>query len=853
MRSRPRRALATTLTMVGIFCSLLTSAARDIPSQGDVAYWGYTTWNSFNLMRGRKKLLELSNQFASNDPTPVVATADRRYVGFLSDERARDKDLSDTTLVTIDLTDLAVSRIPCPRCIAVIPYASNGFYMQGDDNSTLVVNPAAGTSTPVTIRPSALARQDPALYFDRADPLASTRNNLFFTRQPGVSTVEVSSLSSDFSNLRKLDTFKESQHPRGTNGVSIDPTSSASGQAGAWTAVTVVENAGDCHSQAPTGYYQEAGPDIRRIRIDATPLAPAGVTFGSNGGYGISAIWSDRGGRLLASVETWSCRDSAPSLLDERQYAHKDRLAVADHGQWRWYDDPELSLDHIVRTIGDLIVFGNPECAGPDQSSCTDSKLSIKHGDDEERLTTNPSDVAGPWFGPISNSDLAISAPSQITMLRGYRQADRFVAAGGVPPYTWEISQLPPGLEFDRDTGAISGVPALPGVFSLRASAVDSNGQRSSREVALAVRSRGPGVRAISVAAGETHTCAVDISGDVWCWGENNYGQLGDGSLTDSPVPVKVKGLSDPVVAISASSSHTCSLSATGLVACWGENSSGQLGTPPSGSNKIARQTTATYAWSSGSSRRATTVSAGFHRTCVVLEDGTAECAGNNLDGALGDGTTEDRDSAVRFQYQGRVTAVDTDSFTTCVRDNHARVFCAGKIAPDSRTPGFKGSKIPRPLDGLKGPVSVVRVGYYTACALMAGSGKVMCWGSNGGNLGNGSTIDSPRPAEVKGLRGATNLAIGLAGGCAVIDSGALWCWGSIGSAAQGSFGIQRLIPQEVSELTDWVKEVSVGDRHGCAVTARGSVECWGDNSSGQLGDGGTTSRKSPIRTIGFG
>jgi alpha-tubulin suppressor-like RCC1 family protein len=140
----------------------------------------------------------------------------------------------------------------------------------------------------------------------------------------------------------------------------------------------------------------------------------------------------------------------------------------------------------------------------------------------------------------------------------------------------------------------------------------------------------------IAIAAGDTHTVALKSDGTVWTWGDNSFGQLGDGTTTLRTTPVQVSGLGN-VLAIAAGVWHTVALKSDGSVWVWGDNNSGQLG---NGTADTSPHPTPNQA--SGLSS-IIAIEAGEHHVVALKSDGTVWTWGNNGLGQLGDGTTTNR------------------------------------------------------------------------------------------------------------------------------------------------------------------------------------------------------------------
>jgi alpha-tubulin suppressor-like RCC1 family protein len=210
-----------------------------------------------------------------------------------------------------------------------------------------------------------------------------------------------------------------------------------------------------------------------------------------------------------------------------------------------------------------------------------------------------------------------------------------------------------------------------------------------------------------SVACGNWHTCALLASGEVWCWGGNQQGALGDGTATNRLVPTRVTGLL-PAVALVAGGLHTCALLSSGDAACWGWNANGQLGDGTTVNRLVP--TNVTGLLSSPPAGRAVieSLTAGLFHTCALFSSGDAQCWGRNDDGQLGDGTNTSRN-------------------------------------------------VPTLVAGLPSASVALAAGGYHTCALLS-SGDAACWGMHWldagrfGQLGDGTNISRASPSAVIGL-----------------------------------------------------------------------------------------------------
>ncbi len=311
-----------------------------------------------------------------------------------------------------------------------------------------------------------------------------------------------------------------------------------------------------------------------------------------------------------------------------------------------------------------------------------------------------------------------------------------------------------------------------------------------------------------AVEGGGAHTCALVNSGQVKCWGQNTYGQLGNWSNTDSYTPVLVSGIPTTTGATATSISlgynHSCAVLSDGQVKCWGRNSYGQLG---NGSNTNSKTPVLVSGIPTTTGATATSISTGRYHSCAVLSDGQVKCWGYNYYGQLGNGT-------------------NTDSYTPVL------------VSGIPTTTGATATSI--------------SLGYYHSCAVLS-DGQVKCWGYNAyGQLGNGTNTNSNTPVPVTGIptttgATATSISLGYWYSCAVLSDGQVKCWGYnyYGQLGNGS-NTNSNTPVPVTGIST-ATSISLGYFHSCAVLTYGQVKCWGDNGYGQLGNWTSTNSNTPV------
>jgi len=335
------------------------------------------------------------------------------------------------------------------------------------------------------------------------------------------------------------------------------------------------------------------------------------------------------------------------------------------------------------------------------------------------------------------------------------------------------------------------------------------------------VASLGSGVAAIS--PGYEHTCALTTAGAVQCWGDNSGGQLGDNSTTQRSMPVNVVSLGSGVAAISAGGFHTCALTAAGAVKCWGNNAYGQLG-----DGSMTDRLTPVAVINLGSGVAA--ISAGQSHACALTTNGAVKCWGYNFAGQLGDNSTTNRLTPVDVSGLGSgVAAVGGGTFHTCALTTTGAVKCWGvNINGQLGDNSITQRSMPVDVVSLGSGVTAISAGSDHTCALNTG-GTVKCWGDNSrGQLGDNSGSNRSTPVNVVGLgSGVAAISAGSLHTCALTTAGAVKCWGNNPYGQLGDNSTtQRLTPVNVSGLGSGVAAISAGEFHTCALTTVGAVKC---------------------------
>lgn len=348
-----------------------------------------------------------------------------------------------------------------------------------------------------------------------------------------------------------------------------------------------------------------------------------------------------------------------------------------------------------------------------------------------------------------------------------------------------------------------------------------------------------PAVDWKQISAGSVHTCGVKIDGTLWCWGDNHFGEVGNGTSSTGGVttPSQV-GTDTDWASVTTGDKFTCAIRTTGTLWCWGRYfATTGMGAPPTTSPKQVGTATT---WA--------TVSAGESHVCATTTAGTLWCWGLDFQGQLGigGGMFDLQTDPTQVGTATTWSSVSTGTFHTCATRTDHTLWCWGDNASGELGIGSTtSSTTPQQVAGTTW-ASVAASGLHT-CATRTNR-SLWCWGENGsGELGLGSTTDQTAPQQVAAATLWTSVTAGGSHTCAISLAGGLWCWGADGSGQLGNGGTTASSSPVRISAVGWAS-VDGGDSHTCGIKTDGTAWCWGENAAGQLGNGTTTNAGSPMQ-----
>lgn len=333
-----------------------------------------------------------------------------------------------------------------------------------------------------------------------------------------------------------------------------------------------------------------------------------------------------------------------------------------------------------------------------------------------------------------------------------------------------------------------------------------------------------------TVEAGHWHTCGLKLDGRLFCWGDGQYGQLGNNSTSVHTSPIQVNSDNDWLT-LNAGNDHTCAIKSDGRLFCWGANYVGQIGDGTTVNKPVPTQIGTSTTWA--------IADAGPYHTCASMIDNRLFCWGDNSRDQLGDVAADGnvllpQQVGIESDWQ-QISAGDRH---TCATTHTGDLMCWGSYASGQLGDGHDANKLVPSRVGSESNWHSVTAGWSDTCANTHDDG-IFCWGDNGsGRLGNGTTAEYRLPSQVDANSSWRSISVGGGHTCATQPDGKLYCWGnnSYGQVGATTVGSDQTTPIQEKTHTTWLS-VDGGYGHSCAIAANQSMYCWGLNASGQLGN----------------
>jgi Regulator of chromosome condensation (RCC1) repeat len=364
-----------------------------------------------------------------------------------------------------------------------------------------------------------------------------------------------------------------------------------------------------------------------------------------------------------------------------------------------------------------------------------------------------------------------------------------------------------------------------------------AGGDVGASTLAMKVEQLGNDVESIATVDGESLTfCAIKTDHTLWCWGANNHGQVGDGSggqNTNTPTQIPIPG--GNVASVSTGGEHACAVTIDGRLFCWGMNEYGQIGDGMvNGAGDVLTPTEIT---SLGD--QVAQVSAGFEHTCALMKDDSLNCWGHNVYGEIGDGTSQEmnisdaiKPTPVAISSLGAdVAVIAAGGFYTCIiKKSDGSLWCWGDNTEGHLATGDTNNQAVPTESTMAGPWLDVDTGVALGCGVKT-DGSAWCWGRDElGQLGTPSPVTqicpgigqqcSPVPQAVQGVSsGAVKVSVKDHGACARLGTGDLMCWGA-GNFLDGSG------PSDSAVLVDFCDLCEVADCTGATPVCLSSGSC---------------------------
>jgi len=340
-----------------------------------------------------------------------------------------------------------------------------------------------------------------------------------------------------------------------------------------------------------------------------------------------------------------------------------------------------------------------------------------------------------------------------------------------------------------------------------------------------------------TVALSNGHGCAQKNDRRVFCWGQNNQGQLGNGRGPEVHAPGVVGARGTPAISdweeLSVGASTACGLRAGGTIWCWGQSASGNLDVPTQLGSVAGWSQLAVSSWQS-----------------CALSSGALYCWGDNFVGEVGDGTTTPRSTPTRVGTDDDWERVVVTNARSCGLRHGGQLSCwgAGNFG-GLGTGSVDDAHQPMPVGPSTSRWSDVSIGGNYGCALRT-DGALFCWGLLGNDLTSATLI----PVQVGTATDWESIRIGSGMACgrrpsSASRSGQLWCWGISWGDSLGDLPDRTFVAAPILLPGVDAAEVTIGHHHLC-TRSHSAIRCWGENHAGQLGADQTVGNQAFITPL---
>lgn len=354
-------------------------------------------------------------------------------------------------------------------------------------------------------------------------------------------------------------------------------------------------------------------------------------------------------------------------------------------------------------------------------------------------------------------------------------------------------------------------------------------------------------LNAQTIAAGARHSMAICVNGKLNAWGHNDDGELGVGTSNfGSNLPQEVNSL-DNITSAAGGEDHSLALKTDGTVWTWGRNLDGELGNGTTNSSSVAVQVIGIT--------NIVAIDGGRRYSIALKNDGTVWTWGDNDYGQLGNGTSNDNYLPIQVMALSGISAVAAGKLHAIVLKNDGTVWTWGGNNFGQLGNGTNGqftdSQTPVQVSFITDAIAIAAGDDH--CLALKSDGTVWAWGWNSfGQLGNGNTVDSNVPVQVASASAVISIDGGGYSSIALKSDGSVITWGrnDYGQLGNGT-NIDSNIPVQVNSLSN-INSIEEGGVHSLAKKNDGTLWAWGLNNYGELGNGNNTNSNTPVQVTGL-